>query len=83
MKLEKITFIHLLYLKKLKNKPPTNELTRNGVTVEDSLDWQQFEHFQHKVKSTVKGEYRDSEYRKIIDKFLNKHQKGGLFEWIK
>lgn len=25
----------------------------------------------------------DSEYRKVIDKFLNKHQEGGLFEWKK
>lgn len=25
----------------------------------------------------------DSEYRKIIDKFLSKHQEGGLFEWKK
>lgn len=23
----------------------------------------------------------DSEYRKIVDKFLDKHEKGGLFEW--
>lgn len=25
----------------------------------------------------------DSEYRKVIDKFLSKHQEGGLFEWKK
>lgn len=25
----------------------------------------------------------DNEYRKIIDKFLSKHQEGGLFEWKK
>lgn len=25
----------------------------------------------------------DSEYRKVIDKFLGKHQEGGLFEWKK
>lgn len=25
----------------------------------------------------------DSEYRKVIDKFLSKHQEGGLFEWEK
>ncbi|MBQ6250183.1 hypothetical protein [Ruminococcus sp.] len=35
------------------------------------------------LKATKKGEYRDSEYRKEVNKFLDKQQKGGLFEWKK
>jgi len=35
------------------------------------------------LKATKKGEYRDNEYRKVVNKFLDNQQKGGLFEWKK
>ena len=38
--------------------------------------------FQRMGKKRIKTG-SDSEYRKVIDKFLSKHQEGGLFEWKK
>ena len=35
------------------------------------------------IKTTKPGEYRDSLYRKEINKFLNSQQNGGIVEWIK
>ena len=35
------------------------------------------------LKATKKGEYRDNEYRTVVNKFLDNQQKGGLFEWKK
>ena len=51
----------------------------------DKLDvMHKLQRIDNKIIKTAKpGEYRDSLYRKEINKFLNSQQNGGIVEWIK